>query len=293
MITKVEAIDWSGLGDDRALRLRLICFYLCLSWELYLDSAEVKDRVEGLLAHAELTAYQRWVVELFQEERTSLEDGRSAFAQLKAIVRRYRNGKRVRELLLSLLPANKRAAAERHPLMGDFIGHRSGPTHLFSTRRARISSRQESGDKLPTSEREAVFDDFLTRPGFLESFELYWRKSPKNRDNKRTRVLVLAAAIVAMISPLKIEEETEREMKLLQRSCHFSVESCEAVMRICRRLMPEQLSPGWVAQSFIADATDGDRANFAEMIEDTLKSKSLPTSYRNTAERLLDEFKLT
>jgi len=290
---EARTIFWSQLGDDRELRLRLICFYLCLSWELYLDQREVNEQIEQLLVGAELSAYQCWVVELFQEERTSLEEGRACFARLKAVVRRLHNGKAVQEFLLSLLPDSKQAAATRHPLMGDLVGHRSGPTHLFATRRARIASRMESGDSVPQVERQEVFDEFLKRPGFLEAFELFWRQPPKNRDNKRTRVLVLAAAIVAMITPLTEEDDNDREIGTLQRQCHFSVETGEAIIRICRRLYPEQLNPAWVAQSFIADATETDRESYGQMIKKAIDNEDLPPAFRRTAERLWSEFQLT
>lgn len=290
---EAKAIFWSQLGEDRELRLRLICFYLCLSWELYLDQQEVNEQVEHLLVNADLSAYQRWVLELYQEDRTSLEEGRSAFARLKAIVRKHHNGKAVREFLFTLLPKSKQDAASRHPLMGDLVGHRAGPTHLFATRRARIANRMEAGNSLPAVEREAAFDDFLKRPGFLESFELYWRQPPKNRDNKRTRVLILAAAVVAMITPLTEEEDSEQEIKLLQRRCHFSVETGEAIIRICRRLYPEQLNPTWVAQNFLADATDADRDSYAKLLEEASADESLPINYRRAAERLRQDFAVT
>lgn len=285
-----EAINWSQLGDDKDLRLRLICFYLCLSWELYLDQEEVSEQVEALLKNAGLSAYQRWVVELYQEERTSLEDGRAAFARLKAIVRRYRNGKNVREMLLSLIPEHKQGAAVRHPLMGDFIGHRAGPTHLFSTRRASIAKPQDSADQLPKVEREAAFDEFLKQTGFLESFELYWRQPPKNRDNKRTRVLVLAAAIVALITPMAEDSEEEAEMGLLQRRCHFSAETCEAIMRICHRIYREQLNTTWIARSFVTDATEADRMSYEHMVKEAAEDETLPPNYRLAAKELLAQF---
>ncbi|WP_309383641.1 hypothetical protein [Cerasicoccus frondis] len=287
-----KAIFWSQLGNDKELRLRLICFYLCLSWELYLDQSEVAEQVEQLLVGANITAYQKWVVELYQEERTSLEDGRSAFARLKGVVRRCHNGRQVREFLFSLLPAGKQGAAAKHPLMGDLVGHRSGPTHLFGVRRAKIANRIEPGSTLPVVEREAEFDRFLKQTGFLESFELYWRQPPKNRDNKRTRVLVLAAAIVAMTTPLTVEEDMKREIELLQRRCHFSVETGEAIIRICHHLYPEQLDAVWIAQSFITDAESADRDNYEALVRSALDNKALPANNRKLAEQLLDQFEL-
>ncbi|WP_269540849.1 hypothetical protein [Cerasicoccus fimbriatus] len=287
-----KAIFWSQLGDDKELRLRLICFYLCLSWELYLDQAEVSDQIEQLLVGAQLSAYQRWVVELYREDRTSLEEGRAAFARLKAAVRRCHNGKKAREFLFSIIPDNKQAAAVKHPLMGDLVGHRAGPTHLFSVRRARITSRKASVDSLPVVEREAEFDDFLRKPGFLESFELFWRQPPKNRDNKRTRVLILAAAIVALITPLTDEADMDREIGLLQRKCHFSVETGEAIIRICHHLSPEFLDPDWVAQSFIADAEPADRDSYETLVQTAADNENLPTNYRMLARQLLEAFKL-
>lgn len=290
---EARAIFWSQLGDDKELRLRLICFYLCLSWELYLDQREVGEQLEQLLANAGLTAYQRWIVELYQEERTSLEDGRAAFARLKAVVRRYHNGKAVREFLFSVLPDGKQATAARHPLMGDLVGHRAGPTHLFGARRARIANRMQSGDSLPVVEREAAFDEFLKRPGFLEAFQTYWHQPPKERDNKRTRVLILAAAIVAMITPLTEASDADRETKVLQRHCLFSEETSEAIIHICRLLYPEQLNPAWIAQSFLADATEADCESYARLIEAAADNESLPLAYRRVAERLKQEFALT
>ncbi|WP_309397499.1 hypothetical protein [Cerasicoccus maritimus] len=285
-----KAIFWSQLGDDKELRLRLICFYLCLSWELYLDQREVAEQIEELLVGANLSAYQRWVVDLYREERTSLEDGRAAFARLKGVVRRTHNGKAVRAFLFSILPDHKQAAAMKHPLMGDLVGHRSGPTHLFATRRARIANRMESGEALPEVEREVEFDEFLQQAGFMDSFQLFWRKPPKNRDNKRTRVLVLAAAIVAMITPLTSEEEFEREVRLLQRRCHFTEETAEAIIRISFHLYPEELSPTWIAQNFIADADPADRDSYELLIREAAQDEALSPPHRKNAQRLLAEF---
>ena len=293
MVDRVEE-RWSSVPFDSWYRCRFLCLYACLGWELHLDPLEVERDIRKLQRESHLPAYLQWVIELYSESRTSLEEGRAVLAHLLAESNAGARARLSWAMLCELLPKSKLANTRFNPLLKllERISERGGRELTVMDRDAVGLGQVSPPQVLPSIEREEAFNDFLSTPGFREAFEEFWRKGFKNRNCRQTRVLVLVAAIVAICSHNHTGYDAVELKHTLQAQCHFSEQTAEDILQIVPGLHHEQLDAVWLALSFATDATGTDLGGFAEFVKHAQSDTSLPPGKREKARAIYEQLSL-
>ncbi len=285
---------WSSVPFDSWYRCRFLCLYACLGWELHLNRTEIEQTIRQLQQESRLPAYLQWLVELYSESRTSLEEGRAVLAHLLFEDNGVARARLTWSLFTQLLPKSKLTGSRSHPLLSllERISRRSGRDLPAMDRDAMGLGPTKASRSLPEIERELAFNDFLSTPGFRDAFQAYWRKGPKNRNCRQTRVLILIASMVAICSNFSTEQEIADLKGALQEQCHFSEQTADNILSLVRDLHHEQLDYIWLALSFATDATDRDLRAFADFVQSASEDPHLLPGKRMKAQAIHEQLSL-
>lgn len=261
--------EWEKIAPDTVLRFRTACFIACLGWECHCDVDTVNSLMQDTLGDCPLSAYQLWTLDLYREGATSYGEGRAVLAHLLHRISSTAQAERIRQALLQQLPEKCRPAAECHPLMLGWRPIRL-PEEDTTLRRflhdLGLGSDVEARDYLPPVEREDAFNSFLEISGFRDAFQRYWQQPPKFRDNLRTRVLVIIAAILASTVELLSEDQCQLLTRRLEAECHVTPQTAIDILEIACGLYVEQLPVAELGERLIIDATEADRNNIGALL---------------------------
>jgi len=237
----------------------------CLLWELWGDAseddfAEHKERVER---RCELTERDHWRLELYEESSPTAQEERSLLDRLQRYRRYAGNGVSIADSIVALLPPQLQERAARHSLLRRI----DPPSPGWFARLFRRRGTAPRADPAPLADREADFERFLNLPGAVEGFRRFWRRPPKNRDNRQTRVLVILGMALGQSIDLETESKRHRWLERLERACHFSEQTRDDLLEVAAMTNEASYNAEELAYCIMIDARNRDQANFVAFLE--------------------------
>lgn len=272
----------------RGLHFRFYTFVLCLSWELHLPLADALKRLDAEVGREHFSPCESWALELYEEGRTSFEEGKAVTRLLADSIQPGEEAREVLPLVERCLPPGKRSVLRQQPLFTQF---RQRMEALSKPWLVRLFQQEALPEKNPsvTVEREDAFRQFLTLPGFRDAFVRYWHTPPKDRTNRETRILILIAALVRGVGDWHAPDGRERLRQSLMAECHFTEISARDILDVSNTLHIATLNPVFLGQSLAAEAGESDRQNFTHWLEQLSRVEGPATSRRQFAETALRE----